>query len=94
MFTQYEYYALPYKHHPLLPPHTDSKMFLVICELIDKLWRSLVGDRDGADSTISYRLNKAIVGVNIRSPLTELLQYVFMQLTIYPQFEQLKKNLL
>jgi len=39
-------------------------MFLVICELIDKLSRSLGGDHDGVDSMISDRLNEVIVGVN------------------------------
>ena len=55
---------MPYKYYPLLPPHTDSKMILVICELIDKLSRSLGGDHDGVDSMISDRLNEVIVGVN------------------------------
>jgi len=38
-------------------------MFLVICELIDKVSRSLGGDDDGVDHAIGDRLNKEIVGV-------------------------------
>jgi len=57
-------HTLPYKYYPLLPPHTDSKMILVICELIDKLSRSLGGDHDSVDSIVSDILNKVIVGVN------------------------------
>jgi len=49
---------------PLLLPHTDCEMFLVICELIDKLSGSLGDDHDGVDHTIGNRLNKVIVGVN------------------------------
>ena len=47
--------------------HTDREMILVICELIDKLSRSLGGDFDCVDSTIRdilNKLNKMIVGVN------------------------------
>jgi len=47
MLTQYECHTLTYKYPPLLLPHTDSEMFLIICELIDKLLRSLGGDHDG-----------------------------------------------
>ena len=39
-------------------------MFLVICELIDKLSRSLADDHDGVDVGIGDRLNKLIVGDN------------------------------
>ena len=50
---------------PALPPHTDSKMFLVICELIDKPSGSLGVDHNGVDRAIGNRfLNKVIVGVN------------------------------
>ena len=70
MFTQYEYHTLPYKYHPLLPPHTDSEMILVICGLIDKLSRSLGGDHDSGDSMISDIFNKVIVGVNKGSKAT------------------------
>jgi len=42
-------------------------MFLVICELIDKMSWSLGGDHDSVDRVISNRLNKVIVGVNKRS---------------------------
>ena len=116
MFTQYEYHTLPYKYYPLLPPHTESEMFLIVCELIDNLWRSLGGDRDDVDSTISDRLNIVIVCVNKESKamhnepppkaehrigptlmphlVTELVQYVFLELTNYLQFEQFKSNLL
>ena len=46
----------------LLPPHTDSDLFLVICELIDKLSGSLGGYYDGVDRAIGDRLNEVIVG--------------------------------
>ena len=39
-------------------------MFLVMCELIDKLSESLGGDHDGVDPVIGDRLNKVIVGFN------------------------------
>ena len=39
-------------------------MILVICELIDKLSRSLGGDHDGVNSSTSDILNKVIVWVN------------------------------
>ena len=52
---------------PLLPPHTDREMFLVICELTDKLSGSLGGNHDSVDRVIGNRLNKVIVGVNKRS---------------------------
>ena len=51
-------HTLPYKYSPLLSPHTNREMFLVICELIHKLSKSLGGDHDGVDSTISDILNK------------------------------------
>ena len=70
MLTRHEYHILPYKYHPLLPAHTDSEMFLIICELIDKLSGSLGGDHDGVDSMISDILNKVIVGVNKGSKAT------------------------
>ena len=66
LFSHRQYHTLPYKYHPLLPPHTDSEMFLVIYELIDNLSRSLGGDHDTVDSMISDILNKVIVGVNKR----------------------------
>ena len=54
----------------LLLLHTNSEMFLVICELIDKLSRSLGGDHDSVDSMISDILNEIIVGVNKGSKAT------------------------
>jgi len=45
-------------------------LFLIICQLIDKLSGSLGGDHDSVDSTISDRLNKVIVGVNKGSKVT------------------------
>jgi len=65
MLTNSKYYTLPNKYHPLLLPHTDSEMFLLICELIDKRLSSLCSDHNGVDSTISYRLNKVIVEIKI-----------------------------
>ena len=65
------FYSEKYAHSPpvIQPPpmfttHTDREMFMVICELIDKLSRSLGGDHDGIHNTISDRLNKVIVGFN------------------------------
>ena len=45
-------------------------MFLVICELVDKLSESLGGDHDGGDRGIGKRLNRVIVGVNKGSKAT------------------------
>ena len=45
-------------------PTTNYRMFLVICELIDKWSESLGGNHDGVDRTIGDKLNKVIVGVN------------------------------
>jgi len=45
-------------------------MFLVICELIDKLSWSLGGLHDDVDHVISDKLNKVIVGVNKGSKAT------------------------
>ena len=70
MLTQYKYHTLPYKYPPLLLPHTDHEMFLVICELNDKLSGSLGGDHDSVDHAISDRLNKVIVWINKGSKAT------------------------
>jgi len=64
MLMQCEYNTLPYKYPLLLLPHTDREMFLVICELTDKMSVSLGGDHDGVDRAIGDKLNKVIVGVN------------------------------
>jgi len=66
MLTQYEYHKLPYKY----PHYYYYEIFLVICELIDKLSRSLGGDHDGVDCLIGNRLNKVIAGVNKESKAT------------------------
>ena len=49
---------------PLLPPYTDHKMFLVICELIGKLSGSFGDDHDGVHHAMGNRLNNVIFGVN------------------------------
>ena len=48
MLTQYEYHTLPYKY-PVITPHTSREMFLIICELIDKLSGSFDGNHDDVD---------------------------------------------
>ena len=69
MRMQYEYHTLTYKYSCYYH-HTDCKLFLVICELIDRLSVSLGGYTDGVDRAIGDRLNKVIVGVNKRSKAT------------------------
>jgi len=61
---RYKYHTLQYKLPSPLSAHNDCELFLVICELIDKLSGSLGGNHDGIVCVISNILNKMIVGVN------------------------------
>ena len=70
MITQYEYHILSCKYPLLLLPHTGHEMFLVICELIDKMSGSLGGDHDCVDCVIGDRLNKVIARINKGSKAT------------------------
>jgi len=66
-------YSATTKAYTIYKCHTLTEMFLVICELIDKLSGQsglLDGDRDSVYRAIGDRLNKLIVGVNKGSKAT------------------------